>query len=86
MIKLEKIVFDSKNWDSIEDTLNKLKSIGEMQFGETESGESIIFDVDKDEEDKYSLVVSVFQKNGWVRTNIYHVADRTIEEIYRREI
>lgn len=78
------IVFDSTSWESIRDTIKKIKEFGEMQFGQTEEGEAIIFDVGHDGEDD-TLSTSVFQSNGWVRTNIYHPADYTIEEIYRRE-
>lgn len=74
------IKFDSRDWSSIRDTIRKINDSGEMQFGRTEEGESIIFDV----RDDHTLVTEVLQHNGWVRQNIYHTEDLTVEELYKR--
>ena len=78
-----KIVFDSSDWNSIRDTIDKINEAGQMQVGETAEGETILFDVvDYGEGD--CLVTDVLQRNGWVRKNIYHPKDHDIEEIYCR--
>ena len=75
------INFNSNDWNSIQDTIDKINAIGEMQFGHTEDGEFIIFDVGADN----TLITDVVQDNGWVRRNIYHPNDGTIEELYKKE-
>lgn len=50
------INFDSQDWDSIRDTINKINEIGEMQFGTTDEGEDIIFDVCRDEDGDDCLI------------------------------
>jgi len=78
------INFDSRDWNSICGTIDKINEAGELQFGETSDGERIIFDVVN-----YGagdcLKTEVFQSNGWIRTNIYHPFDYTIEELYKKE-
>lgn len=75
------INFNSNDWNSIQDTIDKINAIGEMQFGRTEDGEFIIFDVGANN----TLITDVVQDNGWVRRNIYHPNDGTIEELYKKE-
>ena len=79
------INFDPTSWDSIENTISKINEIGEMQFGETEDGEDIFFDLAKDEDGNDCLVTEVFQSNGWIRKNIYNPATCRVEEMYRKE-
>ena len=79
------INFDSTSWHSIEDTIAKINEIGEMQFGKTEQGEDIFFDLTKDEDGNDCLVTEVFQSNGWIRKNIYHPESCWIEEVYRKQ-
>ena len=78
------INFNSRDWNSIRDTIDKINEIGEMQFGKTEDGENIIFDV-VNYGDGDCLKTEVFQSNGWIRTNIYHPEDYSIEELYKKE-
>ena len=82
---MSQINFDSHDWDSIKDTIEKVNAIGEMQFGKTDDGEDIFFDVVKDEDGHDKLKTEVFQSNGWIRTNIYDPKDWTIEELYKKE-
>lgn len=79
------INFDSRDWDSIRDTINKINEISELQVGETEDGETIIFDVSKNEDGEDILKTDVFQKNGWIRTNYYDPAEYIIEELYKKD-
>lgn len=79
------INFNSQDWDSIQDTIDKVNQIGEMQFGKTSEDEDIIFDVYKDEDGNDCLVTQVFQKNGWMRKNTYNPVWRTIDETYKKE-
>jgi hypothetical protein len=74
------INFNSRDWSSIRDTIRKINASGTMQFGHTEDGKSITFDV----QDAHTLVTEVLQHNGWVRKNIYHADDYTVEELYKR--
>lgn len=79
------INFDSTDWNSIRDTIDKVNEIGCMQIGETSDGESIIFDVSRDDDGNDLLMTSVFQKNGWTRINYYNPVNYTIEELYKKE-
>lgn len=79
------INFNSQDWDSIKDTIDKINKIGEMQFGTTYNGEDIVFDVCKDDDGNDCLVTSVFQKNGWTRKNTYNPVYGTIDETYKKE-
>lgn len=74
------IRFDPKDWDSIRETFEKINEVGCMQFGTTEHGEDILFDVTKDG----ALHTTVLQKNGWERHNYYHISDCSIEEFYKK--
>lgn len=77
------INFDSTNWKSIEDTINKIKEVGEMQFGKTSDGEDIFFDVGHNEDGDY-LITEVLQHNGWLRRNEYHLSDHCVCETYKK--
>lgn len=79
------IVFDSSNWDTIVDTVNKINEIGCMQLGTTSEGEPIAFDVSTDEDGEYVLHTATTQSNGWIRHNYYYLADYTVEESYEKE-
>lgn len=76
-----KINFDSQDWNSIQDTYNKVNEIGCMQLGTTSEGELITFHVRYD----HALITEVRQNNGWIRKNIYHLDDYTSEEMYYKE-
>lgn len=79
------IVFDSSNWDTIVDTVNKINEIGCMQLGTTSEGEPITFDVSTDEDGEYVLHTATTQSNGWIRNNYYYLADYTVEETYEKD-
>ena len=74
------IRFDPKDWESIRDTFEKINEVGCMQFGTTENGEDIFFDVTKDG----ALHTTVLQKNGWERHNYYYIADCSVDELYKK--
>lgn len=78
------INFDSKDWNSIKSTIDKINEIGCMQLGITAEGEDIIFDVCKDEDGNDCLTTEILQKNGWMRKNIYNPVWCTIDETYER--
>lgn len=78
------IVFDSNDWASIRDTIKKIDEIGCAQVGKTQEGESITFDVGRDEDGNDYLITEVLQRNGWVRVNNYYPADYYFDETYRR--
>lgn len=78
----KQIYFDSRDWNSIRDTITKVNENGEYQAGTTSEGERIIFDVGMDEDGDDYLITVVHQKNGWIRKNCYHPSDFTIEETY----
>lgn len=83
-MKKEMINFDSTSWESIRETIDTINEVGEMQVGKTADGEDIHFNVAK-YGDEDCLVTNVFQSNGcWVRQNIYHPSDYTVEELYIR--
>ena len=79
------INFDSRDWNSIRDTIDKIKDFGELQVGKTENGETIIFDVCKDDDGNDVLFTSVIQENGFVRKNYYQLSDYSVEELFTRE-
>lgn len=79
-MKNRAINFNSMDWDSITDTINKVNDIGCVQFGETDDGENITFDVTEDGK----LHTTVFQHNGWERHNYYDPSNHTVEEVFRR--
>lgn len=74
------IRFDPKDWDSIRETFEKINEVGCMQFGTTEQGEDIFFDVTKDG----ALHTTVLQNNGWERHNYYYIADCSVDELYKK--
>lgn len=80
------INFDSQDWDSIKDTIDKINQIGEMQFGTTSEGEDIFFSVCKDEDGNDCLITEVLQENGWTRKNTYNPVYYTIDETYEKEV
>lgn len=77
------INFDSTNWESIKDTINKLNEAGEMQFGKTSDDEYILFDVGRNEDGDY-LITEVLQHNGWMRRNEYYPNDHSVCETYKK--
>lgn len=77
------INFNSTDWNSIRDTINKINKIGCMQIGETSRGETITFDVTNCG-DEDCLVTEVFQKNGWIHRRVYHPSDLTVEGSHKR--
>ena len=79
------INFNSQDWNSIKDTIDKINEIGCMQLGETADGEDITFSVVKDDDGIDCLVTEVYQENGWIRKNIYNPNDGIVEELYRKE-
>lgn len=50
----------------------------QMAFGKNEEGETVAISVNKD-----NITVETYQKNGWVRENIYW-EDRNVEELYHK--
>lgn len=78
------INFDSTDWNSIQDTINKINEIGCIQLGTTSNGEDILFDVANFGAGD-CLVTEVFQENGYIRKTIYHPDDWTVETSYRKE-
>lgn len=81
----KQIYFDSSDWNSIRDIIEKVNESGEMQFGATEEGETIIFDVGRDEDGNDYLITDVLQHNGWWRKNYYHPDSYIIEETYHKD-
>ena len=79
------INFDSRDWNSIRDTIDKIKYFGELQVGKTENGETIIFDVCTNGDGNDVLFTSVIQDNWFVRKNYYNPNDYSIEELFERE-
>lgn len=78
------IYFDSTDWSTIRDTINKVNEIGCPQLGTTDDGEDILYEVYKDEDGNDVLHTTVFQKNGWERHNHYCPRDFRVEELYRK--
>lgn len=78
------IRLDTSDWNTIEDTINKINSIGSMQFGTNADGESIVMDVFKDEDGNDGLHLITHQNNGWDRHNYYYPGDCFVEEMYKR--
>jgi hypothetical protein len=78
------INFDSTDWNSIADTIDKINKTGEMQIGTTFDGETILFDVYCDKDGNDQLMTEVFQKNGWIRLKIYNPREYIVEELYHR--
>ena len=80
----EQIKLDTSSWDSIEDTIDKINSIGCMQFGTNTEGEAITLDVFQDDDGNDGLHMITNQSNGWERHNLYYPGDCTVEEYYSR--
>lgn len=78
------IYFDTTDWSTIEDTIEKVNAIGCVQLGTTADGEAITFDVCSDADGNDVLHTTVLQHNGWERHNYYHPSDYTVEEMYHR--
>lgn len=73
--------FNPNNWKSIKAAYNKVEKSQTMLFGENENGEDVIFDIFCEN----ALKVDTLQSNGWTRTNIYWLDDKTVEELYKRD-
>ena len=81
MSRIKNIInFDSANWDSIRDTIDKINEHGEMVVGTNSYGEMIILDVTPEG----SLHTQVTQSNGWIRHNYYDPEERIVEEMYEK--
>lgn len=74
------INFDSSNWDSIRETIKEIEQRAMMIMCRTTEDELMILD----SPDSHTLITEVFQKNGWILKNVYHIKDFTIEEMYER--
>ena len=59
-----------------EELVAKYGYIEEYQCGKNEDGENVMVSIDKD-----CACIRTYQRNGFVRVNIYH-NDGTIEELY----
>ncbi len=78
---MEKIKFDSSDWDSIRKVYEILIRRGTIQCGETAEGEFITFDCNEYEE---TLMTEVLQHNQWTRKNVYHLDTKEIETLYSK--
>lgn len=78
------IRLDTRDWGSIEDTIQKINRIGSMQFAHNSEGEPIVLDVFRDDEGHDGLHITIHQDNGWDRHNYYYPSDLYVEERYER--
>lgn len=81
---MSQIYFDPRDWDTVQDTIDKVNEMGCMQLGENEWGEDVTFDVSKDDDGNDVLHVTTYQSNGWERHNYYYPNDYVSEELYKR--
>lgn len=81
---MSKIYFDPSDWDTVQDTIDKVNEMGCMQLGENEDGEDVTFDVSKDDDGNDVLHVITYQHNGWERHNYYYPNDYVSEELYKK--
>lgn len=81
---MSRIHFDPRNWDTVQDTIDKVNEMGCMQLGENEWGEDVTFDVCKDYDGNDALHITTYQTNGWIRHNYYYPNDYVSEELYEK--
>lgn len=77
--KSEVIEIDFGNRDSIIETMDKYHHLDQMVFARNELEELQAISIYKDK-----IFVDTYQRNGWIRKNVYH-RDGTIEETYEKD-
>lgn len=73
---MEQIYFDSKDWKGMIELMDKYGDSESPYPGQTENGERTNLSINHD-----SIVLEVYQDNGWVRQNWYW-RDGTTEETF----
>ena len=73
---MEQIYLDSTDWEGMFKLMDEHGDSKTMFPGTSENGEMVIISIFKDK-----IVTDTYQKNGWIRKNIYH-RDFTVEELY----
>lgn len=70
---------DFNDWEQMLNLMEHSEEYPTMLLGENTDGEFVSTSILHDR-----IVVETSQRNGWVRTNVYH-KDFTVEELYRKE-
>lgn len=70
------ICVDPTNFKSLVSLMDLHEEFPYMLFGENEQGEENIISINRD-----NVTVSTYQKNGWIRQNVYY-RDGSTEESY----
>lgn len=73
----KQINIDPHDWKGMKELTKKHEEFPYACFGVNEDGEQVLISVNKD-----NITTETFQSNGWVRENIYHVNDYTVEELF----
>lgn len=75
---INNVVVDPSNYDGILALMDKADDYDMPLFGENEEGEKVMISINND-----NVTVQTFQKNNWIRTNVYW-RDYTTEELFSR--
>ena len=74
--KTREIQFDPHDWKGMSELRARADEFKVPCVGKNEEGESVWISINHD-----NITVQTFQKNGWIRTNVYW-DDYNVEETY----
>lgn len=67
---------NTRNYEEMIELMKRHKEFDQMLFGMNEDGENTQVSINED-----NIVISTYQRNGWIRENVYW-RDGTVEELY----
>lgn len=73
------INFDPHDWKGMRELCNRANEFKVPWSGTNEDGEHIMISVNED-----NITVETFQKNGWLRENVYWVDNFIVEELFHK--
>lgn len=73
------MMIDTSDFDLMLSLMDRHEEFDTMLMGSNDLGEFTTTSIYSDK-----IVMETHQKNGWIRTNVYH-RDMTVEELYRKE-
>lgn len=74
------ISFDPGDWATMQKLCSEHEKYPCQLWGHTSNNEDCIIEICADH-----ITTEVFQKNGWVRKNVFYPKENTVEEIYQEK-
>lgn len=73
------INFDPHDWKGMKELTERADEFDVPWDGINDEGERVMISINKD-----NITTETFQKNGWLRENVYWVDEFIVEELFRR--